>query len=70
MIVLANLTITVHQASLVSAQAAFQAAMQSFIASLGINASQASGVVRHARIVQIIEDIFGGREVDLTDTTR
>jgi hypothetical protein len=66
-ITLAGLTITVLQASLAAAQAALQQALQTFFASLGINASQARGVIRHARIVQIIEDIFG--VVDVSDTT-
>lgn len=66
-IVLAGLTISVKQAYLASAQAALQAALQTYFSSLGINASATSGVIRHARIVQIIEDIAG--IVDLTDTT-
>lgn len=66
-ITIAGLTITVKQASLASAQASLQAALQTYFTSLGINASTTNGVIRHARIVQIIEDTFG--VVDLTDTT-
>jgi hypothetical protein len=66
-IVFAGATITVRQASLVTAQAALQAALQSYIASLGINGSLADGKVKHGKVVQIIEDIFG--IVDVTDTT-
>lgn len=66
-ITLGGLTITVKQASLASAQAALQSALQTYFASLGINASTTSGTIRHARIIQIIEDIFG--VVDVSDTT-
>lgn len=64
---IAGLTITVKQASLAAAQVALQSALQTYFAGLGINASATNGVIRHARIVQIIEDIAG--VVDLTDTT-
>lgn len=66
-ITLGGLTITVKQASLASAQSALQTALATYFAGLGINASATNGVIRHARIIQIIEDIFG--VVDLTDTT-
>lgn len=66
-ITIGGLTITVKQASLASAQTSLQLALQNYFAGLGINASTSGGVIRHARIIGIIEDIFG--VVDISDTT-
>lgn len=65
-IVLGALTITCRSSLIPLAQANLQAALQTFFASLGLNASTAGGVIRHARIIQIIEDTVG--VVDISDT--
>lgn len=66
-IVLGGLTITVSANLLTQAQAALQAALQTYFNSVGINAASTGGKIKHGKIIQIIEGIAG--VTDVSDTT-